>query len=327
MTQPVATPSAEWTIGRLLAWTREHLGKAGVEEPRLAAEVLLAHALGRRRIDLYTRFEAVPEPQQLGKYRELVKLAAQHTPIAYLVGRREFYSLDFEVTPDVLIPRPETELLVERVIQHAGARGEGEAPAEPSFPQRILDLGTGSGCIVLAILKHLPSALAVASDRSAAALAVARRNAERLGLADRVRFVEADGLNLPAAAGPERGFDVLVSNPPYIPAGEWAHLPRSVREHEPRAALVGGADGLDFYRLIARDAPARLAPHAAIFVEIGAEQAEAVASIFQHAGQFESAGAWRDPGHSRPRAGCVPDDRVTGHVRVMGFRTPPARAG
>ncbi len=305
MTHP-STTAAPWTIGRLLAWTKEYLVQSGVDEPRLAAELLLAHALGCRKIELYTRFEAVPGDEQLARYRELVKSAAQHTPIAYLVGQREFYSMTFDVTPDVLIPRPETETLVERVIEHARSRG-------PEKTLTLLDLGTGSGCIVLAVLKQLPSAIAVATDVSEAALAIARQNAKRHGLAERVTFVMADRLSLPAGAVPDGGFDVLVSNPPYVADRDFVTLAPAVRNHEPRTALVAGPDGLAFYRSIAQQARPLLAEAGAVFVEIGVGQSDAVASIFGEAGRFDSIGAWRDS--------------VSGHVRVLGFQVQSRQDG
>jgi len=284
---------ALWSIGRLLTWTTEYLGRAGLEEPRLCTELLLAHALGCRKIELYTRFEQIPPDSQRTAFRELVRRAAARAPIAYLVGHKEFYSLDFEVSPAVLIPRPETELLVDKVVEHC--RGLGDRPV------RLFDMGTGSGCIAVAILSRLPQATAVASDVCPEALALARRNAERHGLAGRLAFIEADGLRLPADIRNGGGFDVLVSNPPYVAEGEWSSLPPEVREHEPRAALDGGEDGLAFYRRIAAEGHEVLAPGGSIWLELGDGLRDAVNALFCGTGRYEAGGCWREAGHHQDR--------------------------
>lgn len=294
-THPEAV-GAPWTIGRLLSWTTEYLANHGVDEPRLATEVLLAHAAECSRIHLYTRFEEVLNGDRLGRFREWVKRAAQHEPIAYLVEEKEFYSLAFRVTPDVLIPRPETEALVEAVVDHG---------ALPNLAGcRILELGTGSGCIVVALLKQLPAATAVATDVSSAALAVARANAERHGVQDRLRLLEADRLALPAGeAGP---FDVLVSNPPYVASETLATLHPTVRDFEPRIALTDGGDGLSFYHSIASEGRAWLTSAGVVFLEIAdGAHAEVVAVMAAH-GAFELVRSWKD--------------RVTGRDRVVLFR-------
>ena len=171
------TTTQTWSIGQLLSWTRGFLSDKGVNQPRLAAELLLAAALGCRKIDLYTRFEQVPGLEQVGRFRELVREAAGNKPIAYLVGHKEFYSLDFLVTPDVLIPRPETELLVDQAVAIGEANG--------GKPLQVLDVGTGSGCVAIAIAKLLPTSRVVATDVSAAASSIAGRNAERNKVAER----------------------------------------------------------------------------------------------------------------------------------------------
>ncbi|NOT00842.1 MAG: peptide chain release factor N(5)-glutamine methyltransferase, partial [Phycisphaerales bacterium] len=186
-----------WTVGRLLTSAAEFLAKRGVDEPRLSAEILLGHALDCTRIQLYTRYEQIPDDGRRARYRELIQNAANHAPIAYLVGFKEFFSLTFEVTPDVLIPRPETETLVERAVAWCRARrpvgGNGDAD-----PVQLLDLGCGSGCIIIAAMKQLPHARGLATDVSPGALNVARRNAERHALGDRLRFAAADRFDLPA---------------------------------------------------------------------------------------------------------------------------------
>ncbi len=297
MTAPTPASETVWTVARLLAWTTEHLTRRGVGEARLASEVLLAHAAGCRRIDLYARFNDTIPPEKTAVFRELIRRAAEHEPIAYLVGEREFFSLPLAVGRGVLIPRPETETLVECVLDHLRAAGRAGA--------RLLDLGTGSGCIAVALLKQLPEALATATDVSAAALATTEANARRHGVADRLTPLEASGLTLPAGTAPEGGFDVVVSNPPYIAESAMAGLAPTVRDHEPREALTDGADGLSFYRLLAEGAEAVLAEGGVVAVEIGADQAPAVRAIFESTG-------WTLVSSRR--------DRVTGRERVMMWR-------
>ncbi|HRX87600.1 MAG TPA: peptide chain release factor N(5)-glutamine methyltransferase [Phycisphaerae bacterium] len=286
-----------WTIQRLLNWTKGHLAAKGVGEPRLATEVLLAQALGCRRIDLYARFDRVPEPGQLDVFRDLVKRAAGHTPISYLVGRKEFYSLEFEVSPAVLIPRPETELLVQQAIETV--RGWDRPDCH------LLDLCTGSGCIAIALLKNLPTVRALATDVSADALAIAARNAAAHGVDERLTLVEADRLVLPGDAVPAQGFDLIACNPPYVAVGEMATLDANVRDHEPHLALTDGSDGLSFYRLLAEESAALLQPEGALLLEVADGGAEAVREIFAAHPTWRHTGTWRDA--------------VAGHERVLRY--------
>ena len=195
-----------WTVGRLLQWTTDYLKQHQVDSPRLDAEVLLAESLGCRRIELYTTFDDVPGEKPRTAFRDLVRQRAAGKPVAYLVGRREFYSLSFRVTPDVLIPRPETELLVVTLLDLA----KGRASSEPIL---IADVGTGSGIIAVCVAKHLPGCRVAAIDISPAALAVARTNAAEHHVEDRIEWIESD---LFAAVDPQRRFDFVVSNPPYV---------------------------------------------------------------------------------------------------------------
>ncbi|MCH7993323.1 MAG: peptide chain release factor N(5)-glutamine methyltransferase [Planctomycetes bacterium] len=275
--QPHADESA-WTIKRLLTWTSEYLGAQGVEETRLAAEVLLAHATDRRRIDLYARPEDVPDAMQVEKFRGLVKLAANHEPIAYLVGVKEFLSLSFKVTRDVLIPRPETETLVEAVVDYCRERTLDRP--------RLVDIGTGSGCIAVAILTQMENARVVATDISQEALDVASENAARHGVSDRFEAVPADRLALPTEVVPSGGFDVLMSNPPYVTQEEWSELPANVRDCEPTGALTDGADGLSFYRSIACDGPELSARDGIVVVEIGDGQADHARDVLESHGHY-----------------------------------------
>jgi release factor glutamine methyltransferase len=253
-----------WTVGRLLTWTTEWLTGKGSEAPRLEAEVLLAHVRGCQRIALYTAFDTPVAEAERGRFRELVKRRGEGEPVAYLVGSREFFSLPFRVTPAVLVPRPETEGLVIRVLDLC----------RPQAGPRIVDVGTGSGAIAITLAKHLPKASITATDVSSAALAVARDNAARHGVAERIAFLECDLLDHPQAAGP---WDVIVSNPPYVREDEFESLPRDVRLHEPKAALVSGPTGVEIIERLAALAAARLVPGGWLFCEIGpAAAAEAV---------------------------------------------------
>jgi release factor glutamine methyltransferase len=247
---------SEWTVGRLLTWTTGWLGERGSESPRVDAEVLLAHVRDCQRIMLYTAFnEVVPEPER-ARLRELVRRRGAGEPVAYLVGSKEFFSLPLAVSADVLVPRPETEGLVVRGIDLCK---QSERP-------RIVDVGTGSGAVAIALAKHLPQAEITATDRSAAALAVARSNLRRHGLEDRVRLHEGDLLADPALAGP---WDVIVSNPPYVREDEFAGLPRDVREHEPREALVAGPRGVEVIERLAVEAAERLTAGGWLILEAG----------------------------------------------------------
>ncbi len=275
-----------WTTARLLRWTTDFLTRAGVDSPRLSAELLLAHALGCAKIDLYARFDREPADAQRSVFRDLVRRAAEHEPVAYLVGYKEFYSLHFQVTPDVLIPRPETETLVDRAIawcRHA------QRP-----DTRVLDLGTGSGCIAIALLAQLRELRVVASDISTAALGLARKNGETHKVLDRLTLVEADRLVLPAECVPPGRFDLIVSNPPYIADSEMHLLDRNVRDYEPPIALSAGPDGLTFYKALHDDGPGVLRCGGSVLVEIGAGMGAAVREVMTAGGVFAHAGTWRD---------------------------------
>jgi release factor glutamine methyltransferase len=257
-----------WTVGRLLAWTTGWLTERGSDSPRLDAEVLLAHVRGCPRIALYTAFDTPVDEAVRGRFRALVKRRGEGEPVAYLVGSREFFSLPFRVTPAVLVPRPETEGLVVRVIDLC----------KPLMTPRIIDVGTGSGAIAVTLAKHLPQAVITATDVSAEALAVARENAARHGVADRIEFLECDLLGHPRAAGP---WDVIVSNPPYVRDDEFESLPRDVRLHEPKGALVSGPTGVEVIERLAAAAVERLAPGGWLVCEIGPVEASEAALASQ----------------------------------------------
>lgn len=246
-----------WTVGRLLQWTTDYLKAHGSDSPRLDAEVLLADSLGRQRIELYTTFDEVPGDGPRTAFRELVRRRAEGTPVAYLVGRREFYSLSFRVTPDVLIPRPETELLVIAALDAA----KGFAASN----LRIADVGTGSGILAVCLARHLPESHVTAIDISLAALSIAKENAEKHGVADRIEFVESD---LFAAVAADRTFDIIVSNPPYVAESEIDAMAVDVRRFEPRLALVSGPRGTEVIERLIAQAAERLVPDGRLFIEI-----------------------------------------------------------
>ncbi|MHC5093960.1 MAG: peptide chain release factor N(5)-glutamine methyltransferase, partial [Planctomycetota bacterium] len=220
-----------WTIKKLLEWVTGYFDEKGVDAPRLSAELLLCHVVGLERIQLYTLYDRVVDGQPLAQLRALVKRASEHEPIAYLVGRCEFYSLPLTITPDCLIPRPETENLVEKAISFLRSR---------SGAQHVLDLCTGSGCIAAAIAKNVTDVQVVATDISDAALKVAAENIEKLKLGDTVKLLCGDLFD-PIIEGLDDGrFDVVVSNPPYVSAAEYDELDKNVKAYEPPGALLAG---------------------------------------------------------------------------------------
>lgn len=248
-----------WTIGRLLNWTSDYLKRQQSANPRLDAELLLAEACGCQRIELYTQFEQPVSEETRSRFREMVKRRAAGTPVAYLLGRREFYSLNFAVTPDVLIPRPETEFAVIAVLDRLKQR---PADAEPA---RIVDVGTGSGAIAVTVAKHAPTAIVTAVDLSPGALDVARGNAAAHGVAERISFIEGDLLS---ALPPDSRFDIVVSNPPYVSRQEMEQLAPEVHNHEPHLALVGGETGTEVIARLAPQAAERLLPGGCLIMEI-----------------------------------------------------------
>lgn len=269
-----------WTIGSILKWTEQYFGTRGIDSPRLDAEVLLSHVLGKERIYLYVHFDEPLEAPELAAYREYIKQRVARQPVAYIIGRREFMGLSFRVTPAVLVPQPDTEILVQAALDRLAAK-----PAA-----RVADIGTGSGAIVLSLLYYRKELQASAVDISADALAVAAENAASLGVAERVMFCEGD-LLAPLAG---QQFDAIVSNPPYIPTADIAGLAPEVRTAEPMGALDGGADGLVFYRRLVADAPALLASDGFLAMEVGIHEAAPVAALAQASGAFARAEVLKD---------------------------------
>jgi release factor glutamine methyltransferase len=284
-TSPAPAPANEWTVRKVLEWTTGHLKKHGSDTPRLDAEILLAFARGCQRIQLYTAYDETLTDAIRGKMRELVQRRAQAEPVAYLVGHREFFSLDFRVTKDVLIPRPDTETLVIEIIegvkQLAAAR----------------HLCTGSGCVAVSVAKRSQMAKLkvqiTATDISPAALAIAAENAAKHGVQDLITFVEGD-LFAPVAA--DSRFDIIASNPPYIPTAEIATLEAEVATHEPLLALDGGAA-----------APGFAVSKALFLMELSPEQADTASQKLTAAGKYTDITVRRD---------------LAAHPRVMKARLP-----
>jgi len=274
-----------WTVGRLLTWTTDYLKKSGSESARLDAEVLLAEARGCERIMLYTAYaEEVPEETR-NKFRALVKRRAEGCPVAYLVGRREFFSLMFEVSPDVLIPRPETEHVVTATLDALKERSTDFGPAV------VADVGTGSGAIAIAVAKHAPDVRVVATDVSEDALAVARRNAERHGVAERVEFFAGDLLG---PVGAEVRLAVIAANLPYIGTAEQGTVADEVRKHEPHIALFAGSAGDELIAKLIPQAAERLEPGGWLILELSPMLAEGVSQRIQQHGHFEAASITKD---------------------------------
>lgn len=259
-----------WTIGRILKWTEQYFKDKGIESPRLDAEVLLAHVLEKQRIYLYVHFDEPLQPGELAAYREMIKKRVLRVPVAQILGEKEFMGLTFKVTADTLVPRPDTEILVQAAVDRLRAMAGEE-------PLRFADIGTGSGAICLSVLHYLAGTVADTVDISPAARAVAEENAASLGLADRVTFHTGDLLQPLSGIS----FAAILSNPPYIPEADIVKLAPEVRLKEPHTALSGGQDGLDFYRRLANEAPAMLVPGGFTAFEVGIHQAGDVAALLK----------------------------------------------
>ncbi|PZF75165.1 peptide chain release factor N(5)-glutamine methyltransferase [Aestuariivirga litoralis] len=276
-------------LASLLAAASARLKAAGSDTPVLDARLLLQAAAGFSREDLIMGPDCTLSPGQAARFESFIARREEHEPVSRILGEREFYGRAFKVTPDTLDPRPDTETIIEAALPRIGKGA------------RLLDLGTGTGAIAITLLAERPESTGVATDLSPAALAVAGENARALGVADRLTLLEGSWLEPVTGA-----FDIILSNPPYIPAGDIATLSPDVRNHDPGLALVGGTDGLDPYRIIASGAAAHLAAGGHVLVEIGAGQAEDITAIFTQHG-FRAAGRYRDLG---------------GHERCLAFNRP-----
>ncbi len=289
----MSEPGGAWTVRRLLEWTSGFFTRKNVDAPRLSAELLLAHVLNVPRIKLYTDYERVLAERDLAAFRALVQRAGEQEPIAYLTGKAYFFNLEFEVGPGVLIPRPDTETLVENVLQLARNTPGFEAP-------RVLDLCTGSGCIAAAIAHRLKNASITAIDKSETAVAIAKRNVQRLGLNDRVAVEQGDLYEPLSRMIDFAPFNLVVSNPPYVPTSQMDGLDRNVRDYEPPEALDGGIDGLMLHRRILEGATDRLLSGGRIYLEIGWEQGCASREAASRHDELEDVRVLKDyAGHDR----------------------------
>ena len=292
--EPRSASSSEWSIGRVLAWAASDFRGRGIESPRLDAELLLGRVLGVDRIRLILETDRPLSPAELAAFRELIKRRRGREPVAYILGKREFYGLDFRVTGDVLIPRPDSETLVEVALARTGER---------SMYGRALDLCTGSGCIAVAFKKQRPIWFVTATDVSSRAVELARSNAVRLGAIWGMRFLVGD---LASPLGSSERFDLITANPPYIPSAEVDQLDPGIRDFEPRLALDGGADGLDVVRRVVGEATPLLERGGVLAIEVAAGQAPAACELLANAG-LEAIERRKD---------------YQGHERVVSARKP-----
>ncbi len=264
------------TISELLKTSAAYLKEKGSATPRLDAELLLAEVLGASRIELYTNFDKPLNSGEIDHFRELVRRRAALEPVAYILGRSYFRNLTLKVSRSVLVPRPETEIVVDAALRFLMERDWQRQP-------RVLDLGTGSGAIAISVLAGFPQAQVTAADLSAEALGIAKENARTAGFDGNIEFLLSDFFEM---IDPMETFDLIVSNPPYISEEEWPQLPPDVRDFEPRQALYGGPDGLDSYRRLAAEAPQYLRPGGCLIIEIGYRQGDQVRELFAGAGMF-----------------------------------------
>jgi release factor glutamine methyltransferase len=267
-----AASADEWTVARVVTWATDDFRRRGLDSPRLDAELLLAHVLGVDRIRLFVDFARTLAPGELSRFRELIQRRRRAEPVAYILGTREFFGLRFIVDERVLVPRPDTETLVEVAL---------ERTKEAHLHGEVLDLCTGSGCVALAFASSRPTWRVTGTDVSADAINVARDNAKRFGAVHHARFVVSD---IDQALPLDTRFDLVTANPPYIPTADVATLPADIRDHEPRLALDGGPDGLDVIRRVLEAAQRRLNPEGIVALEVGYDQAARVAELFLGAG-------------------------------------------
>ena len=268
----------EWTISKLLQWSATYFKTHHIDSPRATAEILLSHALGAERIDLYLHYDQPLNTEELNRFKAVIKRRTNREPVAYILGHKEFWSLDLEVTPNVLIPRPETECLVEKALANLAADSNAGS-------KRILELGTGCGAIILALASEKARHTYWGTDISSAAIQIARQNFIRLGLAANIHFLVADWF-APFAARAGL-FDLIVSNPPYVKSAELERLQPEIQAYEPAVALDGSKDGLRCLRHIIQSAHLYLKPGGALILEMGHDQKESLKPIINRCGQYE----------------------------------------
>jgi release factor glutamine methyltransferase len=283
-----------WTIVEILRWTTEYFQEKEISEPRPAAEVLLAYVLGLSRLDLYLHYDQPLTPEELARFKALIVRRRQGEPVAYLTGHKEFWSLDFLVKPGVLIPRPETEILVQAALESAKDFLKTERKTENGKRKTVflgVEIGVGSGAVVVSLSKELPHFVWLALDLSAEALAVSTENARRHGVAEHIHFVRGDLVSM-LRSGPR--FALMVANLPYVPRRVWERLPQDIKGFEPPEAFLGGDDGLDLIRRLTRQAHQYLRPGGCLALEVGAGQAEKVRDLLLETGAYEHLEMFRD---------------------------------
>ena len=289
----------DWTLIKLVQWATAYFDRHHIDSPRTTAEILLAHALDARRIDLYLRYDQPLNSDELNRFKALIKRRTNREPVAYIVGHKEFWSIDLEVNRNVLIPRPETESLVERTLESLAADPEPRS-------KFILELGTGCGAVILALASENSRHSYLATDISSDAVEVAQRNARRNGLEAKIRFMVANWF---APLDKKAGiFDLIVSNPPYIRSGDLKRLQPEIYAHEPVTALDGAQDGLQCLRHIIQSGYLYLKPGGALLLEMGYDQQAALKQIVDACGQYEDVRFFKD---------------YSGHDRIVSMRRRP----
>lgn len=277
-----------WTIIKILSWTESYLKNHSIDSPRLTAEMLLAYCLDVKRLDLYLQHDRPLQTNELSVFKALIKRRIQNEPVAYIIGAKGFFESDFKVAKGVLIPRPDTETLVEQALKILNTRQDK--------PKMVLELGTGSGAIVISLAKAIPRHLYFADDISLAALAIAKNNAQKIAK-NKIRFFAGAWFS---SLRKSLGFDLIISNPPYIPSGDIPALQSEIRLFEPMIALDGGKDGLDSIRSIIEDAHHYLVPGGTLLLEMGFDQRQGIENILNPYPQYEGVDFIRDlAGHNR----------------------------
>lgn len=287
---------AQWTVLELLSWTTDYFKRHGIDSPRSDAEVLLAHCIACERIDLYLRFDQPLNPDELSSFKQVIKRRILHEPVAYITGLKEFWSLPFKVSPDVLIPRPDTECLVETALQHLP-----DSSTSPTMD--VLELGVGSGAVVVSLAHEKPACRFWASDFAWPAIHIAAQNAQSNGVASNIRFWV--GCWLDALRSEGRMFDLILANPPYIPTADIQKLASDIRCFEPINALDGGADGLHEICTIVMNSQHYLKPGGHLLLEIGFDQSKAVTQMVSTLDAYDQIRFYKDYG---------------GHLRVAEIR-------
>lgn len=279
----------DWTIIKLLSWTESYFQSHSIDSPRLTGELLLAYSLDIKRLDLYLQHDRPLNKNELSHFKALIKKRAENQPLAYITGEKSFYESDFEVTKDVLIPRPDTETIVEQALKILNVNKKNR-------PWNILELGTGSGAIIISLAKEKSHNYYFASDFSIAALEIAKKNAEKI-ISNKINFFCTDWFS---SIKESMQFDLIISNPPYIPSSDIAKLEPEIRKFEPMLALDGGKDGLKSFRFILKKAHCYLAPGGVILLEIGFDQKDGLINIVNKYSLYQSIKFIKDlAGHNR----------------------------